>query len=300
MAQSNDPTGRIPQLRTRTIPKSGEAIPMVGLGTWQAFDVAQRAADRDGAREALRAFVGRGGTLVDSSPMYGSAEAVVGDLAADLGIHKSLFLATKVWTRGRAEGVRQMEASIAKMQSALKGPLDLMQVHNLLDFDVHWKTLRDWKAAGRVRYIGFTHYAASAHAEMERLVRTADPDFIQINYSIAEPEAGARLLPLAAERGVAVIVNRPFAEGAMFERVRGRAVPQAMADAYGATSWAQLFLKWILANPAVTCAIPGTRNPKHVLDNLTAATALLPGERGTFATPTATQRDAIAAAYRGA
>lgn len=301
-AASDSPAsaGPLPPLRTRTIPRSGETLPMVGLGTWQSFDVATRPAERAAAKAALAAFVNRGGKLVDSSPMYGSAETVVGELAAELDAAAQIFAATKVWIEGRAAGVRQMESSIAKMRpgAGTAARLDLMQVHNLVDADTHLATLREWKAAGRVRYIGVTHYHRNAHAALEKLVTTVELDFIQINYSIAEPEAAQRLLPAALDRGVAVIVNRPFAEGAMFSRVRGRTPPAEWRDAYGVASWSQAFLKWILTNPAVTCVIPGTRNAAHVLDNLAAATGPLPGESGTFDTSREAQLKAIVEAYR--
>ena len=227
------------------------------------------------ARAALARFVELGGAVVDSSPMYGSSESVLGDLAAGLGVHKRLFLATKVWTSGREAGIRQMEQSIARMRVALKGPLDLMQVHNLVDATTHLATLRDWKAAGRVRYVGVTHYHEGAYAELERAMRAGGIDFVQLNYSLAERAADRRLLGLAAEARIAVIVNRPFAEGALFRRVAGRPLPGWAAE-FGCASWAQFFLKWILAHPSVTCAIPGTRNVKHIDDNLGAATGALP------------------------
>lgn len=267
----------------RRIPKSGEELPAVGLGTWQAFDIAGNARALAQAKQALEMFSAYGGTLIDSSPMYGASESVVGDLASELGLHKRLFLATKVWTSGREAGIRQMESSMAKMRSSLKGPLDLMQVHNLVDVDTHLATLAEWKKAGRVRYVGVTHYSAGAHAAIEAQIRrnaatTANSlDFVQINYSIAEPQAAERVLPAAAEAGVAVIINRPFAEGAMLERARGKPLPGWAAE-IGTESWAQFFLKWIIAHPAVTCAIPGTRNPKYVEDNLRAATGALPDE----------------------
>jgi diketogulonate reductase-like aldo/keto reductase len=204
--------------------------------------------------------------------MYGSAEQVTGQLAAELGAHSRLFVATKVWTSGRAAGVRQMEDSMRRLRVER---LDLMQVHNLVDVQTHLATLREWKAAGRIRYLGVTHYHAGAHADLEQLMKRGDIDFLQVNYSLAEPEAERRLLGAAAEGGAAVIVNRPFAEGAMFRRVRDRALPPWAKEA-GCASWAQLFLKWILAHPAVTCAIPGTRNPRHVADNLGALAGPLP------------------------
>lgn len=255
--------------------RSNESLPVVGLGTWQAFDIAGNDAELARARDALRAFVDGGGELIDSSPMYGSAEAVAGELAAGLGIHPRLFIATKVWTTGREAGIRQMETSIARLQSARKGPLDLMQVHNLVDVDTHLATLRQWKRESRIRYLGVTHYHAGAHDSLAKVIAKGDIDFVQINYSLAEPQAETRLLQVAADTRTAVIVNRPFAEGAMFSRVKGKPVPD-FAKALECSSWAQLFLKWIVGNPAVTCAIPGTRNPAHVRDNLGAARGPLP------------------------
>jgi diketogulonate reductase-like aldo/keto reductase len=256
----------------RRIPKTREALPAVGLGTWQVFDVAGDAKELGQARETLKTFADMGGRLIDSSPMYGSSEAVTGQLATELGLPGKLFVATKVWTSGKQAGIRQMEDSIRKLRV---GRLDLMQVHNLVDVETHLATLRDWKAAGRVRYLGITHYHAGAHADLERLIKPGAIDFVQVNYSLAEPEAGARLLAAAAASGTAVIVNRPFAEGAMFGRVRGKALPEWAREA-GCESWAQYFLKWILAEPAVTCVIPGTRNPRHVADNLGALSGSLP------------------------
>jgi len=223
-------------------------------------------------QEVLRAFFAGGGRVVDSSPMYGSSESVVGDLCERLGICEPLFMASKIYTQGREEGVRGMQRSIERMRA---GRMDLMQVHNLLDVETHTPTLREWQAAKRVRYIGITHYAASAYADIERLLRTRQYDFVQINYSLGEPESEKRLLPLAQELGVAVIANRPFAEGAMFRRVRGKALP-AWAAELGVASWAQYFLKWIVSHPAVTCAIPGTGKPEHMVDNLKAGFGPLP------------------------
>ncbi|HKW91672.1 MAG TPA: aldo/keto reductase [Methylomirabilota bacterium] len=219
------------------------------------------------AKETLRVLAEAGGRVIDSSPMYGSAETVTGRLATELGLASKLFVATKVWTSGRQAGIRQMEDSMRKLRVER---LDLMQVHNLVDVTTHLTTLRDWKAAGRVRYLGITHSHAEAHAELERLIEPGGIDFVQINYSLAEPEAERRLLGVAADRGTAVIVNRPFAQGAMLGRVKGRALPE-WARGAGCASWAQLFLKWILGAPAVTCVIPGTRNPRHMADNLGAA-----------------------------
>ena len=268
------PAARAAERLQRPIPKTGETIPAVGLGTWQAFDVAGDAAETAQAREALKALVDLGGRVIDSSPMYGSAESVSGQLADELRVKAKLFVATKVWTSGKQAGIRQMEDSMRKLRVER---LDLMQVHNLVDAGTHLATLRDWKSAGRVRYLGVTHYHAGAHAELERIIRPGDIDFVQVNYSLAEPEADRRLLAAAADSRTAVIVNRPFAEGSMFRRVKDKPVPD-WAKEIGCASWAQFFLKWILGHPSVTCAIPGTRNPKHVADNLAAASGPLPDE----------------------
>ena len=258
----------------RRIPRSGEPVPAVGLGTWQAFDVADGARGAVKAGDALKLFVELGGRVIDSSPMYGSAEAVAGRLAAELGVASRLFVATKVWTSGKQAGIRQMDESMKRLRVAR---LDLMQVHNLVDVHTQLATLREWKAAGRIRYLGVTHYHAGAHPELEKIVARGDIDAVQVNYSLAEPEAGRRLLRAAADSGTAVIVNRPFVEGAIFGRVKSRPLP-SFATAIGCASWAQFFLKWILAEPAVTCVIPGTRNARHVADNLGAAFGPLPDE----------------------
>jgi diketogulonate reductase-like aldo/keto reductase len=263
---------RAEPLLARRIPSSGEMLPALGLGTWRTFDVGAGAAERAPLKEVLGAFVAVGGRVVDSSPMYGAAESVVGDLASELGVAETLFLATKVWTSGREPGVTQMEQSFRRLRARR---LDLMQIHNLLDWRTQLRTLRDWKAAGRLRYIGVTHYTAGAYDELERVLRAEPLDFVQVNYSIGEREAERRILPLARDRGVAVLVNRPFAEGGLFQRVRGQPLPPWAAD-LGAESWAQLFLKWILAHPAVTCAIPATSRREHLQDNMKAGTGALP------------------------
>jgi diketogulonate reductase-like aldo/keto reductase len=268
------PAARAADRIQRPIPKSGEAIPAVGLGTWQAFDVAGDAPETAQARAALKALVELGGRVIDSSPMYGSAETVTGQLADELVVKSKLFVATKVWTSGKQAGIRQMEDSMKKLRVER---LDLMQVHNLVDAETHLATLREWRKAGRVRYLGVTHYHAGAHGDLEKYVRPGDLDFVQVNYSLAEPEAERRLLPAATASRTAVIVNRPFAEGAMFGRVKGKALPDWTKE-IGCESWAQFFLKWILSHPAVTCVIPGTRNAKHVADNLGAASGALPDE----------------------
>ncbi len=257
---------------TRPIPRTGERIPIVGLGTWQAFDVAPGTAEYAATREALRSFSALGGKVVDSSPMYAPAESVLGGLSAELGLRDRLFIATKVWTQGRAAGIREMEASFRLLRVER---LDLMQVHNLFDTDTHLATLAAWQREGRVRYLGVTHYHAGAYPAVEAALKKHKPAFVQINYSLAEPEAGERLLDAASGEGVAVIVNRPFAGSELFRRVRGKPLPDWAAE-LGCASWAQVFLKWILGNPAVTCAIPGTRDAKHVADNLGAARGPLP------------------------
>ena len=245
---------------------------MIGLGTWQAFDVGANAPERSELREVVRTLAERPGSIVDSSPMYGQAERVVGDLTSELKVREQLFFATKVWTSGRDAGIRQMENSLKLMRTAR---MDLMQIHNLLDVETHTKTLRDWKQAGRVRYIGITHYHAGAHRDLERLVRSKQYEFVQFNFSIAEREAEERLLPACAESGTAVIVNRPFAEGSLFPKVKGKTLPPWAAE-LDCSSWGQFFLKWILGHPAVTCVIPGTRRKSHLEDNLQGGAGRMP------------------------
>jgi diketogulonate reductase-like aldo/keto reductase len=258
----------------RPIPRSGEMLPVIGLGTYQAFDVGGAESEREPVREVLREFARRGGSVVDSSPMYGESEGVIGDLATELGVSSKLFLATKVWTTGRDDGIRQMEQSFRRMRTQR---MDLMQVHNLLDWRTHLATLRAWKEQGRVRYIGITHYTASAYDELARVLRSEELDFVQLNYSIIERDAEQRLLPLAAERRVAVLVNRPFAQAGLFNRVRGKALPPWAAE-IGCNTWAQFFLKFVVAHPAVTCAIPATSKAKHLVDNMQAGVGPLPDE----------------------
>lgn len=266
--------GASPEPLLRAIPSSGERIPVVGLGTWSTFDVGSSAAERQPLEEVLTRFSERGGRVVDSSPMYGRSEAVVGEIAAKRGIMGKFFLATKVWTRGRAAGIEQMETSERLLGTKR---LDLLQVHNLLDVDTHLATLRAWKEKGRVRYIGVTHYNESAYPEVERVLLREKLDFLQVNYSLAERGAEKRILPLARDKGVAVLVNRPFGGGEALRRVLSRPLPPWAAE-FDCTSWAQFFLKWILAHPAVTCAIPATNKRAHLDDDLDAALGRLPGE----------------------
>ena len=246
-------------------------LPRIGLGTWQTFDVGNDAAARAPLREVLKLL---DGNVVDSSPMYGSSESVAGDLIAELGLRPKLFVATKVWTRGRAEGIREMETSFKRLRVER---MDLMQIHNLLDVAVHTKTLREWKQNGKVRFIGITHYNSSAYADVERWLKAEQYDFLQINYSLGEREAEKRILRIASDAKIKVIINRPFAEGALFRKVKGKPLPPWAAE-LGIASWAQYFLKWIVSHPAVTCAIPGTSRPEHMKDNLAAGLGALPTE----------------------
>ena len=257
---------RVGAAAERPVPSSGERLPVIGLGTWQTFDAGNDRAMRAELREVLRVFAA-GGKLIDSSPMYGSSETVAGDLIAELGVRERLFIATKVWTSGRDEGIAKMETSFKRLRVER---MDLMQVHNLMDVATHTETLQQWKAQGRVRHIGITHYSSSAYGEIERLLKTGAYDFVQINYSLAERDAEQRLLPLAAERKVNVIINRPFAGSALFGQTKGKQLPPWAAE-LGIASWAQYFLKWIVSHPAVTCAIPGTGKAEHMRDNLGAA-----------------------------
>jgi diketogulonate reductase-like aldo/keto reductase len=260
---------------TKPIPSTGEPLPVIGVGTWQTFDVGADAAARAPLREVLKLMTQAGRGVVDSSPMYGSSEAVAGDLMAELGMRDKLFVATKVWTSGRDAGAKQMQTSFKRLRVER---MDLMQVHNLVDVATHTATLKNWKSEKRVRYIGITHYTSSAYAEVERLLNTGQYDFLQINYSLAERDSEKRLLPLAKEKNIAVIANRPFAEGALFRQVKGKALPPWAAE-LGIASWAQYFLKWIVSHPAVTCAIPGTGKPEHMKDNLGAGVGALPDEK---------------------
>jgi len=261
-----------PHVITRRIPSSGEEIPVVGLGTWQTFDVGSRRPARERLEGVLAAFEELGGTLVDSSPMYGSSEEVVGDLAAALGVQSKLFLATKVWTQGKKDGIEQMTASMRKLRTAR---LDLMQVHNLVDVHTHLETLHEWKREGRVRYVGITHYTAGGHDAIANVMASSPVDFVQINYSVAEPEAEAKVLPLALDRGIAVIANRPFANGALVRRLRHTPLP-AWAAEIQCDSWAEVLLKFVVSHPAVTCVIPATSDATHLVANMAAARGSMP------------------------
>jgi diketogulonate reductase-like aldo/keto reductase len=260
---------------TRTIPSSGDKLPVIGLGTWRAFDVNLSADIRKQLEDVLSLFVKLGGQVIDSSPMYGRAEDVIGDLASELGIREKLFLATKVWTRGKQHGIESMERSLALLRT---NRIDLMQVHNLVDVNTQLGTLREWKQQGRIRYTGITHHESGALGEIEKLMRSEKFDFLQINYSVMEPEAEQSVLPLAQERGIGVIANRPFGAGDLFGKVRSKPLPDWAAE-FDCRSWAQFFLKWIVANPAITCAIPATDKPSHLEDNMQGGMGRLPDEK---------------------
>jgi aryl-alcohol dehydrogenase-like predicted oxidoreductase len=257
-------------MKTRPIPRTGEALPVIGLGTWQTFDVAPDA--HAPLVEVVRRFVDGGGAVIDSSPMYGRAEEVTGALVATLGVRP--FVATKVWTRGGPEGLAQMERSFERLRTRC---IDLLQVHNLVDWRTHLPVLREWKQAGRIRYLGVTHYLLSAFDELETIVRTESVDFVQLPYSIARRDAETRLLPAARETGTAVLVMQPLEEGDLFRHTRGKTLPPWAAD-FDCTSWAQLFLKFILGHPAVNAPLPATANPAHLSDNLQAGEGRLPDE----------------------
>jgi diketogulonate reductase-like aldo/keto reductase len=256
----------------RAIPSSGEKLPVIGLGTWQAFDVDLTSDNRRQLGEVLSLFVKLGGRVIDTSPMYGRAEEVIGDLTTALGIRDKIFLATKVWTRGKENGIKSMERSMELLRAKR---IDLMQVHNLVDVQTQLATLRGRKAQGRIRYLGITHYEAGAFADVEKIMRSEKLDFVQINYSLVEREAEEHLLPVAQERGIAVIVNRPFGGGDLFSRTRSKPLPDWAAE-FDCHSWAQFFLKWIVANSAVTCAIPATDKTRHLEENIQGGTGALP------------------------
>lgn len=263
-------------LKRRILSAAGETLPVVGLGTWIQFDVGDSETDRQPLREVLQHMVEQGGTLIDSSPMYGKAETVVGDLAAETGLAEKFFYATKVWTNGEQNGIAQMQSSLHKMRRA---KMDLMQIHNLLDWEIHLKTLRKWKEEGKVRYLGITHYTVGSHEQLEKIIRSEKIDFVQFNYSIRVRNAENSLLQAAQDNGVSVIINEPFDKGSLFNAVKDKPLPEWAAD-YDIGSWSQFFLKYILAHPAVTCVIPGTSNPVHLVDNMGAGFGRLPDEAG--------------------
>ena len=261
-----------PRMERRTIPSTGEPLPVVGCGTWRTFDVGDDPNGQARLAEVLKVLFAAGGSAIDSSPMYGSSEAVAGTLLTRLDAHNKAFVATKVWTQGKAAGIAQMEESMRRLQQP---KIDLMQVHNLVDVNTQLATLQEWKQQGRIRYTGITHYESGALSDIEKLIRSQKFDFLQINYSLMEPEAEKRVLPLAQEHGVAVIANRPLGAGDLFGKVRSKPLPDWAAE-FDCHSWAQFFLKWIVANPAITCAIPATDKLRHLEDNMLGGVGPLP------------------------
>jgi diketogulonate reductase-like aldo/keto reductase len=262
-----------PSMLARQIPVSGEFLPVVGLGTYRVFDVARSDENIEARRALVALLVEKGASLLDSSPMYNRAENVIGDIIDAAGNRDKLFLASKVWTNGKAAGARQMSESAERMNA---GVIDLMQVHNLRDTNEHLATIRDWQAEGRIRYNGVTHYHAGAMDELEAAMKKHNPDFIQINYSVVEREADKRVLPLAMDLGIAVLINRPFVQGRLFRAVGDLPLPNWAGEF--AESWGQLFLKFIIGHPAVSCVIPATTKLHHMADNLGAGFGTLPDD----------------------
>jgi len=273
LAQTSPPMAN--HMNTRKIPATGELLPVVGLGTWQTFDVGASPAERAPRAEVLKVLFEAGGSAIDSSPMYGRAEAVVGDLLADAGTRAKAFLATKVWTHGRKEGIAQMEQSMKRLRT---DKIDLMQIHNLVDWQTHLPTLKAWKAEGRIRLMGVTHYMSNEHGALEAVLQLGGFDFVQMNYSLDDRGAELRLLDFARYNGVAVMVNQPFGGGGLLKKVSSRPLPGWAKD-IGCTSWAQILLKFVLAHPSVTCVIPGTSNPNHMRDNAQAGFGAFPDRK---------------------
>jgi diketogulonate reductase-like aldo/keto reductase len=261
-----------PSMITRPIPSSAVRLPVVGLGTWRGFDVGADVAARARLAGVLQALFDAGGRVIDSSPMYGSSEDVAGSLLTQMQAHDRAFVATKVWTEGRQAGITQMEDSMRKLQHAR---IELMQIHNLVDWRTHLVTLRAWKRDGRIGHLGITHYRDDAHEQLEAVIAAEPLDSVQLNYSIDNRAAERRLLPLAADRGVAVLVNLPFGGGGLLKRLQGRPMP-AWASEIGCRTWAQILLKYVVSHPAVTCVIPGTSRPEHMRENAEAGTGTLP------------------------
>lgn len=262
----------VQKMHSRTIPSSGETLPVIGCGTWRTFDVGVTPQDRAPLADVLRVMFDAGGSAIDSSPMYGKSERVTGDVLASIAGHPQAFIATKVWTSGREAGIAQMRESMKLLRTER---IDLMQIHNLVDWRTHMQTLRAWKAEGRIRYLGVTHYTTSAFDQLEAVMKAEQLDFVQLNYALDDRTAAQRLLPLAAERGIAVIVNQPFGGGGLLRRLSSKPLPEWSGD-IGCSSWAQLLLKFVLAHPAVTCVIPGTGKPEHMRDNVQAGLGVYP------------------------
>ena len=256
----------------RIIPSTGELLPVIGLGTSRVFDTVLNERSLNPRKEIVKALLDHGGSLIDTSPMYGKAEEVTGKIAQDLKVNDRLFLATKVWIEGKEAGEIQMKESSKKLNKAV---IDLMQIHNLLDWQTHIKTLYDWKEQGKINYIGISHFRSNAFSQIEKIITKEHIDFAQFNYSLQEREAEKRLLPLCKERGVATLINRPFMRGKLFKAVARKKLPN-WAYEYNINTWSQFFLKFILANPGVTTIIPATSDPSHMVDNLNGGIGLIP------------------------
>jgi diketogulonate reductase-like aldo/keto reductase len=259
----------------KKLPKSDQTIPVVGLGTWKTFDAGESEKELVDLKEVLSLLVSSGAAVIDSSPMYGSSESVIGKLSHELKIRNKLFLATKVWISGREAGIKQMNASFKKLNTTL---VDLMQVHNLVDVHTHIKTLKGWKDQGKIKYFGITHYQSIAYPEMIKIIKKENPDFVQFNYNIADREAEKQMLPICMDHGVAVLINRPFEEGDLFQKIKNKPLP-AWAGELDISSWAQFFLKFIISHEGVTCAIPGTSKVNHLKDNLKAGSGRMPDSK---------------------
>ncbi|MDH3405655.1 MAG: aldo/keto reductase [Gammaproteobacteria bacterium] len=257
---------------TKLIPSTGEPLPVIGMGSWLIFDVGSNADERADRAKVLQAFFDNGGTLIDSSPMYGSSEEVIGEGLKSIKNKINLFAATKVWILGKKSGIQQMENS-QKFWGVPR--FDLMQIHNMLDWETHWETLKEWKAEGRIRYIGITTSHGSRHEALAKAMVKTPFDFVQFTYNLEDRDVEQRLLPLAQERGMAVLINRPFNGGSLFHRVRSKPLP-LWASEFDCRNWAQYFLKFIVSHPAVTCAIPATSKVDHMLENMGAVFGRLP------------------------
>jgi diketogulonate reductase-like aldo/keto reductase len=256
----------------KAIPATGERLPVIGMGSWITFDVGNNSYERAARARVIQAFFDNGGALIDSSPMYGSSEEVLGEGLKTIKNKDKLFAATKVWILGKKSGIRQMEES-QKLWGMPR--FDLMQVHNMLDWETHWETLKEWKAEGRVRYVGITTSHGRRHEDLARAMAKTPFDFVQFTYNLEDREVEQRLLPLAQERGMAVLINRPFDGGSLFRRVRGKPLPLWAAE-FDCQNWAQYFLKFIVSHPAVTCAIPATSRVDHMRENMGANFGRLP------------------------
>ncbi|WP_406684823.1 aldo/keto reductase [Seonamhaeicola sp. MEBiC1930] len=263
------------EILLRKIPSSNQSLPVIGLGTWQTFDVGSSAEEMVKLVQVLIEMDKLGGTVIDSSPMYGSSEGVVGNLTRKANLNNSFFYATKVWTKGKDEGIRQMQNSFKRMK---RQQMDLMQIHNLVDWKTHVKTLRDWKDRGKIKFWGITHYTDGSHEQLEQVIKAEKPDFVQFNYSILSRHAEKSLFETIQKNNTATLINRPFEKGSLFRATKGKDVPD-WAKEYDINSWGQFFLKFILSNELVTCIIPGTSKPHHMIDNMMAGYGKIPDSK---------------------